>query len=112
MFCYKGSEQTYWFFRLLDANQIREQVLCTISHQIVKSQLNVTLQGWVLLERQKSGYKVVNIKFSIGNYEGFRQQSPATAEIFQVNLLGFYRIILSAVNKTKQQQQQKHCRKK
>lgn len=66
----------------------------------------------MLLERQKSGYEVVNIKFSIVNYEGFRQQSPAMAEIFQVNLLGFYRIILSAVNKTKQQQQQEHCRKK
>ena len=56
----------------------------------------------MLLERQKSGYEVVNIKFSIVNYEGFRQQSPAMVEIFQVNLLGFYRIILSAVNKTKQ----------
>ena len=76
----------------------------TLYHQpseIVKSQLDVTLQGWVLLERQKSGYEVVNIKFSIVNYEGFRQQSPAMAEIFLVNLLGFYRIILSAVNKTK-----------
>lgn len=41
----------------------------------------------------------MNIKFSIVNYEGFRQQSPAMAEIFQVNVLDFCRIILSAVNK-------------